>query len=392
MLSFKIEIPEYIDKILSSLTASGFDAYIVGGCVRDSFLNISVNDWDVCTSALPSEIACVLTDFNIIETGIEHGTVTAVSQGNMCEITTFRCEGSYSDHRHPDSVTFAKNIASDLSRRDFTINAMAYSPAEGLVDLFSGREDLDKKLIRCVGVAKERFDEDALRILRALRFSSCLGFEIEEETKLAIFKKFKLLKFVAKERITSELRRLLTGKNARNVMSEFKCVFEFIFEMEISSLPKAYEKTEMNLFISLAHLLFGLSAEKAFAVLKNLRFDNKTIRNVCFLLNNKDAPLNLEEKEALKLLSKLGREKLYLLSDFLLLDKSSAYKAFAEALPVLTLRELAITGEDILSAGIPFGKKIKACLDAALNAVLDGECENTKSSLLEFINRYASEQ
>ncbi len=387
-----MEIPEEIKTIISTLESSGFDAYVVGGSVRDALLSLPVNDWDVCTSAEPEDMISSLCDFKVIETGIKHGTVTAVLNDIVCEITTFRFEGRYSDHRHPDSVSFTTNLADDLKRRDFTINAMAYSPDGSLIDLFDGANDLKRRLIRCVGSPEKRFREDALRILRALRFSSCLGFEVEAETKKAIFENYKLLSFVAKERVVSELRRLLCGRDVCKVVSDFKPVFDFIFETEISLFPTEYEICKKSLYLSLAYLLSFLDSENSVTLLKKLKFDNKTITKTALLLSNKLLTLRCKEAEVLSLLSKFGKDNVYMLADFLLKDESEKFKLFVSKLPVITLRELAINGDDLISCGIPEGKHIKFFLEAALNAVLNGECENKKDSLCNYIIKKARKQ
>ena len=177
-----MELPRTVSDLISRLENAGFSAYAVGGCVRDTLLSLEPNDWDLCTSARPEEMQEVFRGEHVVETGLKHGTLTVVINHVPYEITTFRTDGSYTDHRHPDSVTFVKEVAGDLARRDFTVNAMAYSPRDGLVDLFGGREDLSRRIIRCVGVPKERFEEDALRILRALRFASVYNFSVDPET------------------------------------------------------------------------------------------------------------------------------------------------------------------------------------------------------------------
>ena len=218
-------IPEYVSDIIKQLNSSGFEAYIVGGCVRDALIGRTANDWDICSSALPHEIKSSLKGYKIIDTGISHGTVTAVKNKNVCEITTFRCDGNYTDHRRPDKVYFTRDIAADLARRDFTINAMAYSRETGIIDLFAGKKDLQNKIIRCVGDPVTRFTEDALRIIRALRFASVLDFEIDELTGYAIRSCSNLLDFVASERIYHELTLLLCGKAAHKIIDSYKSVF-----------------------------------------------------------------------------------------------------------------------------------------------------------------------
>jgi len=211
-------LPEEVNIAFDMLTNAGFEAYIVGGCVRDFLMGTDPDDFDITTSALPFEIKEVFKDFKVIETGLKHGTVTVVIKHFHLEITTFRTESSYSDNRHPDHVHFTRSLKEDLARRDFTVNAMAYNPVVGLVDIFGGRKDLENKIIRTVGEAKERFSEDALRILRALRFASKLGFDIEENTLQAARELKESLKNVAAERVYVEFTKLLCGKNTGSVL------------------------------------------------------------------------------------------------------------------------------------------------------------------------------
>ena len=210
-------LPEKVKKIISMLEDSGFEAFAVGGCVRDSLLGKEPTDYDITTSALPEETKEVFKNEHIIETGIKHGTVTVLMESEPFEITTFRIDKDYLDNRRPEKVLFTRSLEEDLARRDFTINAMAYSEKTGLIDVFGGASDLEHGIIRTVGDANARFNEDALRIMRALRFSSVLGFEIEEKTAFSVFKNRKLLKNISAERIFSELKKLICGKDAQSV-------------------------------------------------------------------------------------------------------------------------------------------------------------------------------
>lgn len=215
--------------ILRRLRAAGYDAYLVGGCVRDSLLGREPHDWDVATSATPEEMKRVFAGSAVYDTGVKHGTLTVVAgDGQPYEVTTFRTEGRYSDGRRPDSVAFVRDLREDVSRRDFTVNAMAYSEETGLVDYFGGSEDLGRRLIRCVGNADERFNEDALRILRALRFASAYGFSIEAETAAAIHRNARLLDRIAQERIREELCRLLLGDGVLAVLLAYSDVMAVI--------------------------------------------------------------------------------------------------------------------------------------------------------------------
>ena len=220
-------IPEYVAVVLSKLREADHSAYLVGGCVRDSLLGKTPDDFDITTSALPGEMQRVFESFKTVDVGIEHGTLTVISEGHPIEITTYRLDGEYEDHRHPTGVCFSSRLEDDLSRRDFTVNAMA-AGENGVVDLFGGREDLSAGIIRCVGNAEKRFDEDALRILRALRFASKLGFQIEETTERAIFEKYELLRFVSRERIFKELCGILMGGGVFDVLMKYSDVICYV--------------------------------------------------------------------------------------------------------------------------------------------------------------------
>lgn len=227
-----IKCPSYILKAISVLEQNGFSAYAVGGCVRDSLMGRTPNDWDMTTSAAPDQIKAAFKSFRTIPTGIKHGTVTVIIDSHNIEITTMRVDGVYADNRHPKSVSFTKKIEDDLSRRDFTVNAMAYNPKTGVVDPYGGRDDLKKRVIRCVGNADTRFNEDALRILRAVRFACVLDFDIEKETSESIIRNRALLSKISSERIRVELIKLLCGKNVEKILSDYKeVIFEIIPEL-----------------------------------------------------------------------------------------------------------------------------------------------------------------
>ncbi len=222
-------IPENVMKAITILHTAGFEAYPVGGCVRDSLMNMPPKDYDITTNALPEQSLECFRELRTIRNGVKHGTVGVIIDGECIEVTTFRIDGSYSDGRHPDSVTFSSQLKDDLSRRDFTVNAMAYDTQNGVIDWYGGIQDLKNKVIRCVGEPDKRFNEDALRIMRALRFSSVLGFEIEKTTARSIHKNANLLNGISKERILVELTKLLTGENAENVVRNYADVLSVIF-------------------------------------------------------------------------------------------------------------------------------------------------------------------
>ena len=222
-----IKIPKDVQQVLNILKKNGFQAYVVGGCVRDSVMGRTPLDWDVTTNAMPDEIKKAFASFKTVDTGIQHGTVLIISGETPVETTTFRIDGSYSDNRHPDSVKFTPSLKEDLARRDFTINAMAYNEEEGIIDCFGGIDDIKNKVIRCVGDPDKRFNEDALRILRAIRFSSVLGFGIEKETQESVIKNKNLLSNIAVERIDTELTKLLCGDNVFDVLDDYLSYEEF---------------------------------------------------------------------------------------------------------------------------------------------------------------------
>ena len=219
-----LQLPQGARYVMARLEESGYQAYAVGGCVRDSLLGRAPKDWDICTDALPEDMQRIFRCDHLIETGLKHGTLTVMKGGEPYEVTTFRVDGEYTDHRHPDGVHFVTEVREDLARRDFTVNAMAWNPKTGVVDAFGGREDLARGVIRCVGDAETRFGEDALRIMRALRFASVYGFAIEEETARAIHRLKDTLQDVAAERIRVELAKLLCGQGAGQILREYSDV------------------------------------------------------------------------------------------------------------------------------------------------------------------------
>ena len=224
-----INIPTEVLSLLEQLNNAGHSAYAVGGCVRDCFLGLTPDDWDICTSALPRQMKECFFGYHIVETGLSHGTLTVRLNHQSYEITTFRTDGNYIDCRHPEHVTFVSNIKEDLARRDFTVNAMAYHPKEGLVDLFGGQKDLQNKKLQCVGDSEIRFTEDALRIMRGLRFAATYGFLIAPETQKAMFQTKELLLKIAPERIIVELKKLLLGEYAENILLDYRDIFGQIF-------------------------------------------------------------------------------------------------------------------------------------------------------------------
>ncbi len=383
-------IPENILYALSSLTKEGYEAYLVGGCVRDMIMGKTPSDFDITTNALPEEIINCFPDKKCVLSGMKHGTVAPIINGEAIEITTYRIDGEYKDSRHPEEVYFTKKIEEDLSRRDFTVNAMAMDESFNITDPFSGKEDIEKGIIRCVGDAEKRFTEDALRIMRALRFSSVLGFSIEDETKKGILKLFLLLSNIARERIFTELKKLLAGINAPFVLSEFKDVFLFI----MPSLSKAKYIDNVKRIkgddtaISFAILFDGLSADDAREVLNSLKTDRLLKDTVIRLMEDKNADFSdiikmryflktREEKYVSKCIT--FKQHLGIFSDK---EAKDAFELLGKAACSCNkIKELAISGSDLLSLGIS-GRKTGIVLDALLNLVIEGNCENDEEALI----------
>ncbi|MBQ6445031.1 MAG: tRNA nucleotidyltransferase, partial [Clostridia bacterium] len=260
-----IVLPGPVETALRLLEHAGFEAWVVGGCTRDALLRDAPKDWDITTSALPAETLSVFSDFRTIETGLQHGTVAVLLDGMLLEITTYRVDGTYKDSRHPDEVTFTRSIDEDLARRDFTMNAIAYSPARGYEDLYGGASDIKAHLIRCVGDPETRFTEDALRILRALRFSSVLGFAIEEQTASAIHALKERILHVAWERISAELLQLLCGKDVYRVLQDYRDVFAVLFpELEpCFDFPQNNPWHIYDVYTHIAHSVESIAPEPA---------------------------------------------------------------------------------------------------------------------------------
>lgn len=435
-------LPEYVVKIINCLSDEGYEAYVVGGCVRDTFLQKQISDYDICTNALPLKAVEILEKNKIktFETGIAHGTITAVLKGNTCEVTTYRVDGEYVDNRHPNKVEFVSNIENDLARRDFTINAMAYNYANGLVDCFNSAQDIKNKIIRCVGNSNRRFNEDALRILRALRFASTLGFTVDEKTKQSIFENKHLLLNISKERINTELCRLLMGENAKAVLLEFAEVFACILPQIKPMLgfcqhskyhcynvwehtAHAIEAAPKNVKLRLAMLLHDVAkpacfsqdengeghffnhanvgAEIANEVLHALKFDNETIFCVKTLVKYHDAQILPTGKCVKRWLNKIGEEKLKLLLELKKADslaqsqwtRQERLELFEKLLTItneviaknqcFNLKKLSINGNDLINNNLATGAQIGIILNELLKLVIDDELENDKNELLK---------
>ena len=428
------DLPDEIDLVLDMLECAGYDAYLVGGAVRDMIMGKPAHDYDITTSSTPEETEEVFSGFRVIETGIKHGTVTVLVNGVPVEITTFRCESVYTDGRHPDSVSFSRDVKDDLCRRDLTVNAVAYSKKKGIVDLFGGVSDIEKRIIRCVGSPDERFAEDHLRLLRAMRFSSVLGFEIEENTGEAIHRNRKFIQTVSHERVFAELCKLVCGDNAKAVLHEYSDVI-FLLIPELA-VQKGCEKeygdggydlyehtvnclsyTEPLLHIRLAALLHdtvkpsGADGEDisriketiAKNVLTRLRCSTALSDTVCRIIRYNDVEINCGDKVELKrLASKTGIKTLKdviklkradVLSEdpryyYRLNDLNSAYDTICEieeSGTALNVRDLAICGDDIMALGVPRGRQIGELLRCALDGVISDRVKNEKKALCEYV-------
>lgn len=389
MLTEKIFLPKEVENIISQLEAAGFRADAVGGAVRDSLLGKSPFDYDITTSAAPDEMKTVFSSEKLIETGIKHGTLTLVLDGKPYEITTYRIDGEYSDSRHPESVSFTRNIEDDLSRRDFTVNAMAYSAKRGLTDLFSGIEDLERGIIRAVGEPRRRFEEDALRILRALRFASVLDFEIEEKTEEALISLREKLSAVSKERIYSEFMKLLGGVGAHRILSKYSAIISVaVPELKNYTLPDRERFDRANTLLRLAALFADKDSAAANAALANLRADNKTKNTVSAIIENRKKSLN-DSREMKHALSRLSEETVSLTVDFREMlgisdgEEREILYAVLSSGECYKLAMLKINGEDICRLGIK-GKAVGEVLEALLCAVIDGEVSNNRDSLAEY--------
>ena len=398
-----ITLPTKVKQIISKLEKADFEAYAVGGCVRDSILGRSPEDWDITTSAKPEEVKRLFS--TTIDTGLQHGTVTVVIEKEGFEVTTFRLDGDYTDGRHPDRVAFTSSLTEDLRRRDFTINAMAYSEKTGLIDEFDGERDLEDGVIRAVGEAKERFSEDALRMLRAIRFAGQLNFKIEEKTFDAIKELSSNISKVSVERIAKELEKLLLSGNPEYIALVYETgIFSVIapevamlFENgEISDSIKALsrasfpEKKELYQ-IRLAIFLEGLGADKAAKLLKRLKLDNDTINTVKKLLELSLREVENNETDMRRTVKEAGYKMMPLLLEMRrakgLKDNKDLYQTVIDNGYCTSISELNINGKDLMDAGIPKGALIGSTLERLLELVIEKPELNTRESLLLEVRR-----
>ena len=450
-------IPPGAGRVMARLEAAGFAAYAVGGCIRDSLMGQEPHDWDVCTSALPAQTLEVFSGERVIPTGLAHGTVTVHLQGEEIEVTTMRRDGAYSDGRHPDRVDFVSRIEEDLSRRDFTVNAMAYSPVRGFADPFGGRGDLAQGVLRCVGDPRLRFEEDALRILRALRFASTKGLRVEAATAAACREMAGRLSRVSRERITSELLAMMEGRAPGRVLDAFHPVL-FAVLPDLSRAEGFLQHSPWHSLDVLGHLLCctdavdgeGLTREelqttRLAALLhdvgkpetfgrdaqgighfrghadagcrrleeilrRDVRLSSARGEQMRALVKMHDVPLRPEARLVRRLMSRLGERTLRMLlrlhradlaahgedapnhaRSLELIRETEAFgELFERMLPEMTclsVRDLAVSGRDLMSLGVPAGPEMGALLGALLEEVLDGKLDNRREELMEEAQR-----
>ncbi len=445
----RISIPERANLIVKTLQDAGYEAYVVGGCVRDEILGRKPDDWDITTSALPQQVKGLFR--RTVDTGLKHGTVTVMQGDEGFEVTTYRIDGEYEDGRHPKNVEFTRNLSEDLRRRDFTINAMAYNDREGLVDLFDGLGDIEKKVIRCVGDPEERFGEDALRMLRAVRFSAQLGYTIDEDTEKAISKLSGNLEKISAERIHTELIKLLVSENPMMLKKAYETGMTKVFLPEFDKAMETDQKHIHHCYSVGEHILHSMDAvepkpvlrlamllhdigkpetlsvdedgtthfrghpavsmEMAKKILRRLKMDNDTIDKVSVLVryhdygNGKEA----DEKIVRKALSKIGAElfpaflevrraDVYAQSDYMKQEKlnniaawDKMYKQVLEKKECFCLKDMKITGKELKELGVKPGPLMGEILNRLLEEVIDDPSKNDPGYLSERASQMAQE-
>lgn len=441
-----LDLPDRVSSIIEELKRHDYEAYAVGGCVRDALLGIEPNDWDITTSATPIEIKSIF--LKTVDTGIKHGTVTIMYNNVGYEVTTYRIDGDYVDNRHPETVTFTKNLYEDLKRRDFTINAMAYNDEEGLIDIYGGKEDLKNKIIRCVGVPDDRFNEDSLRMLRAIRFSAQLNFDIDPETYKSIKKNAALIKNVSVERIREELTKILMSDSPEKfmllydtgmleyIMPEFipniNCaqnspwhkytVDEHIIRTVISiekkpdlrwtmllhDIGKAYAKTTDEKGIDHFAKHPEISAEIAEDILDRYNFDTKTKRKILKLIRYHDIDMSVDEVNLRKTIAAVGEDIFDELLDVMNADDSakaevvwienkekndaikSEFDMFKMKKQCLSRNKLKFTGDDLMDLGYKEGAEIGVTLEYLFEKVLENPNLNDEEDLRRLAKEYKS--
>lgn len=441
----QIQLPDKVSYIIEKLEAAGYEAYAVGGCVRDSLLGRVPDDWDITTSANPYEVKAIFP--RTIDTGIQHGTVTVMMDKEGFEVTTYRIDGEYEDSRHPKEVVFTRNLEEDLKRRDFTINAMAYNNRSGIVDIFGGMDDLTNKMIRCVGEARERFTEDALRIMRAVRFSAQLGYEIEENTKRAIIELAPNLKNISAERIQVELVKLLVSPNPDYIRAAYDLGITSVILPEFDRAMETKQNNPHHMYTVGEHLLHSVKAiradkalriaallhdigkpdtkttdedgidhfyghvelgeEMAIKILKRLKFDNDTIGKVRKYIKYHDYQIGVTPKAVRRAMNKIGVEYFAQVMEMKQADMRAQslyqreekeakwqqvwelYQERLEKAECVTIKDLAINGTDLIRLGVAQGKEIGEVLNLLLQEVLDAPEKNTVEYLTAQVENYS---
>ena len=398
--NFTMAIPSPVRFVLDRLYSAGHTAYCVGGCVRDSLMGKTPSDYDVTTSAKPGEMQAVFSDCRVVETGLKHGTLTVVLDGMNIEITTYRIDGTYGDCRHPETVTFTDRLSDDLCRRDFTVNAMAYSPRDGLVDLYGGQNDIKNKVIRCVGRAEERFNEDGLRILRALRFSAVLGFTPDEECASAAHSLTHLLGKISRERIYAESTKLLGGSSCVPVMLGFADVIAYALGVSGDDVAHAagcisHDNGKPDEMMRYALILSGYEEKNAKLVFDSLKPSKHDRLSVLTYLKYRDYAVS-DEYGARRLISVTDDEFPVKLARFRYLLGVSENAEYESSVALVrnivgedkcrSLKGLCVKGDDLLPLGLN-GKDTGRVLSTLLDAVMREEIPNERESLLRFAEK-----
>ncbi|GFI26493.1 CCA-adding enzyme [Lachnospiraceae bacterium] len=442
----KLILPENVSRIIDTLMRAGYEAYAVGGCIRDSLLGREPKDWDITTSASPAEVKALFP--KTVDTGIAHGTVTVLLNREGFEVTTYRVDGTYEDFRHPKEVTFTPDLNEDLKRRDFTINAMAYNDTHGLIDAFDGAADLDRKIVRCVGAPKERFSEDALRMMRAVRFGAQLGFTVEEQTRSAICALAPTLKKISAERIQSELVSLLMSDHPEEmrtlyetgitkvILPEFDVMMQTaqnsphhmytVGEHTIQSLAQIESKKTLRLAMLFHDIgkpsckttgedgqdhFYGhpqKGSEMARSIMRRLKFDNDTTQKVCCLVAGHDQNPPITERSVRRAAVSLGsgafpdifavkRADILAQSDYQRSEKlayvdqyEACYRSVIEKNQCLSLKDLAVSGRDLIAAGMRPGPALGNVLNRLFELVLDDPDKNETGYLLRMAREFAA--
>ena len=392
-----IKLPEYILTCLKQLNSNGYECYVVGGAIRDSLLGRHISDYDLATNATPLDIKNVFTKEAIYDNGIKHGTITVIIKSHPIEITTYRIDGEYFDGRHPESVYYTQSIYEDCKRRDFTINAICYHPKSGFLDFFDGMDDLNNKVIRCIDDPDKRFNEDALRIMRALRFSAQLEFSIEQNTKESIFKNKDLLHKISIERITDEFLKIIKCDNCSKIIQEYFEIFSlFIKELKTLNdyqIEKTVSFLDNHIYSTstkIAALLYYLK-DDALSIMEHLKLPNTTKRKVMYLLEYEN--VDLTHRLTLKKTLSISEEYFNDLLEFSkIIDPSLNIKEIrTEANYILKnnepirLKQLHISGNDVVALGFK-GHDISIILNDVLNQIMDGSVLNIKEDMINYIN------